>query len=127
MTNWLLLISASTMMIFLQTCGRKSADSETTAVTVDTSETLIIVDSLTGIVDTVRFDSAELPDSADLSPAGEAGKKTGKTEKVPATNPMKKDIPDHRSPDQEKIDSIKKSKEKIKKKSDDGGEEEDKG
>lgn len=114
------------MMIFLQTCGRKSADSETTAVTLDTSETLIIVDSLTGIVDTVRFDSAELPDSADPSPAGEAGKKTGKTEKVPATNPVKKDIPDHRSPDQEKIDSIKKSKEKIKKKSDDGREE-DKG
>lgn len=114
------------MMIFLQTCGRKSADSSTTAVTADTTELMIIQDTATGIVDTVRFDSAELPDSTGIVPAGEAGKKPGNSEKVPATNPVKKDIPDHRSPDQEKIDSIKKAKEKVKKKSDKGGEE-DKG
>lgn len=126
MTNWLLLISASTMMIFLQTCGRKSVDSGTTAETVDTSESRIIHDPTTDIVDTIRFDTSELPDTTDPSQAGEAGKKPGKTEKVPATNPVKKDIPKHNSPDQEKIDSIKKAKEKVKKKSDDGGEE-DKG
>ena len=124
MTNLLLLISASTMMIFLQTCGRKSAESETSKA--DSSGIMIIYDSTTNVIDTVRFDSPEPLDSAGLTPAQEAGTKPGKTEKVPSTNPVKKDIPEHKSQDQAKVDSIKKSKEKIKKKSDDGGEE-DKG
>jgi hypothetical protein len=123
MTNWLLLISTSTMMIFLQTCGSKSADSGTASSEADTSKTVIVYDSITNVVDTVRF----VADTSGTVPANEAGTKPGKTEKVPATNPVKKDIPDHRSPDQIKIDSIKKAKEKLKKKSDNGGEEEDKG
>ncbi|MBK7426272.1 MAG: hypothetical protein IPI60_04165 [Saprospiraceae bacterium] len=56
MTNWLLLISASTMMIFLQTCGRKSADSGTSAAKLTTSKTVIVYDSITNVVDTVRLD-----------------------------------------------------------------------
>lgn len=114
-------------MIFLQTCGRKSADTVTSAAEADTSKTVIVYDSLTNVVDTVRFDASELTDTSGTIPADEAGIKPGKTEKIPATNPVKKDIPDHRSPDQAKIDSIKKAKEKLKKKSDNGGEEEDKG
>lgn len=121
MTNWLLLISTSTMLIFLQTCGRKSGESQTPANAPDTSKVLIIQDTATGIVDTVRFDTTELPDTSDIPPANEAGKKPGQTEKVPATNPVKKEIPKHNAPEQERIDSIKKAKEKVKKKTDDGG------